>query len=67
MLEQAASEFLGGSIKVEFRGADGATPPLAPREPTRVPDKDDLVEQDEGAIDPTDLVVDILGGEIVQE
>ncbi len=67
MLQQAASEFLGGSITVEFRGADGAPPPVAPAEPTRAPDKDDLVEEDEGAIDPTDLVVDILGGEVVQE
>jgi DNA polymerase-3 subunit gamma/tau len=67
MLQQAASEFLGGSITVEFRGAEGVTPPPVPTEPTRAPDKDDLVEEDEGAIDPTDLVVDILGGEVIQE
>lgn len=67
LLQQAASEFLGGSITVEFHGAADSTTPAAPPEPTTAPDKNDLTEEDEGAIDPTDLVVDILGGEIVQE
>jgi hypothetical protein len=51
---------------VEFRAHrdDAAPPPAA--EPTRAPDKDDLVDEDQGAIDPTELVVDILGGEIIE-
>ncbi len=65
LLAEASAEFVGGSIDVEFR-ADGiaAVPAPAP-EPTRAPDKDSLVEEDEGAIDPTSLVVDILGGEVL--
>jgi DNA polymerase-3 subunit gamma/tau len=67
MLRQAATELVGGPVDVEFRAHrdDAAPPPAA--EPTRAPDKDDLVDADQGAIDPTELVVDILGGEIVQE
>lgn len=67
ILQQAAAEFVGGSIAVDFRAhsADATAPP-AP-EPVRAPDKDDLMDEDEGAIDPTELVVDILGGEIVDD
>lgn len=67
MLRRAATELIGEPVDVEFRAHqdDAATRPAA--EPTRAPDKDDLMDEDEGAIDPTDLVVDILGGEIVQE
>lgn len=66
MLQQAAVEFVGGLVDVDFRAhsADAVVHPAA--EPARAPDKDDL-EVDDGATDPTDLVVDILGGEIVDE
>ena len=68
LLRQAAAEFVGGSIAVDFRSHAAADGPTAPApEPTRAPDKDDLLEEDEGGIDPTDLVVDILGGEVIDD
>jgi DNA polymerase-3 subunit gamma/tau len=67
LMQQAAAEFLDGSIRVGFRPhAAGATEADPLPEPERAPDKDDLLE-DEGAQDPTDLVVDMLGGEVVEE
>jgi DNA polymerase-3 subunit gamma/tau len=67
LLGRAAGEFVGGALTIEFR-AQSETPPEgeASIEPTRAPDKDELVEKDEGAIDPTDLVVDMLGGEVIE-
>ena len=67
MLQQAAAEFVGGSVNVDFRAHEGGGTPHPDPEPTRVPEKDDLAARDDGAIDPTELVVDILGGEIVDE
>ena len=67
LMQQAAAEFLGGSIGVDFRPHDGGDSAAPPTEPARAPDKDDLVEEEVGAIDPTDLVVDMLGGEVVDE
>lgn len=67
LLRQAAAEFVGGSISVEFRPQDGDEPATTPSEPSRAPDKDDLLDEDEGAIDPTELIVDILGGEVIDE
>lgn len=68
LLRQASSEFVGGEVGISFRAhaADQAAPQVA-AEPERAPDKDDLVDDDAGAIDPADLVVDILGGEIIDE
>ncbi len=68
LLGRAAAELVGGALRMEFRAqsetsqAKETTPELI-----RAPDKDDLVAEDEGAIDPTDLVVDMLGGEVVDE
>ena len=68
LLGRAAAEFVGGTIRMEFR-AQSETPQAEEAGPelVRAPDKDDLAEEDEGAIDPTDLVVDMLGGEVVDE
>ena len=66
MLGQAAAEFVGVSTTVEFRAENGGAAPAPAPEPTRVPDKNTLVEDDD-AIDPTSLVVDILGGEVVDD
>jgi DNA polymerase-3 subunit gamma/tau len=68
LLRQASSEFVGGEVGIRFRAhaVDNPTPQVEP-EPERAPDKDDLQDDDAGAIDPTDLVVDILGGEVIDE
>jgi hypothetical protein len=44
-----------------------AAAPVVPTVEERAPDQGDLVESDEGAIDPTALVVDLLGGEVVEQ
>jgi DNA polymerase-3 subunit gamma/tau len=68
LLGRAAGEFVGGALRIEFRAQSETSPEgEASIEPTRAPDKDELVEEDEGAIDPTDLVVDMLGGEVIDE
>ena len=67
LLSQASAEFVGTSIGVEFQAKDGEPAPKPAPEPTRAPDKDSLVEEDDGAIDPTSLVVDILGGEVLDD
>ena len=65
LLAQASTEAVGASVGVEFRTESDATAPPPPRpEPTRAPDKDDL-EEDDGAIDPASLVIDMLDGEIL--
>jgi hypothetical protein len=63
------SDVLGGGVDVRYEaGDDGATTGPPPSEtPARAPDEADLVESDEGAIDPTALVVDMLGGEVVSD
>ncbi|MDJ0924031.1 MAG: DNA polymerase III subunit gamma/tau [Acidimicrobiia bacterium] len=68
LLQQAAAELMGGAVGIEFR-AHVATerPQVSAAEPSRTPDEHELLDEDEGAIDPTDLVVDILGGEIIDE
>ncbi|MCP3995619.1 MAG: DNA polymerase III subunit gamma/tau [bacterium] len=66
LLAQASTEAVGVSVCVEFSVESDATAPPPPRpEPTRAPDKDDLEEENEGAIDPASLVVDMLDGEIL--
>lgn len=68
LLRQASSEFVGGEVGISFRAHAAENPaPQVAAEPERAPDKDDLLDDDAGAIDPTDLVVDILGGEIIDE
>ena len=66
LLRRAATELVGGPVDVEFR-SHADEPSKTPSEPTRAPDKDDLLDEDDGGIDPTELVVDILGGEIIDE
>ncbi len=66
VIERAAVEVLGGSIGVAFRTAAPEAP--AAIEPERAPNKDDLMAAG-GAdhADPADLIVDVLGGEVVSE
>ena len=58
-------QFEGSATPVELAAADGSDD--AEEDDVRAPDKDQLVEAGDGAIDPTDLVVDMLGGEVVVE
>ncbi len=62
-LADIAAELLGGSIALEFRSGDGEE---RPSEPERAPDKERLTEG-AGPEDPADLIVDMLGGEVVSE
>jgi DNA polymerase III subunit gamma/tau len=61
----SASDQLGTPIKVAYRSAEATD---VVDDPERAPDKDDLtaVDGDDG-IDPTDTVLELLGGEIVHE
>jgi DNA polymerase-3 subunit gamma/tau len=62
-----ASEELGQPVLVSYRSAD-APANVVNTEPERAPDKDELVEAaSDDAVDPADTVLDILGGEIIQE
>jgi hypothetical protein len=63
-LTAVAADLLGGPVRFVFRAVDG---PDLPPEPTRAPEADQLVEDAGESQDPTGLVVDLLGGEIVSE
>jgi hypothetical protein len=67
LLRRAAAEFVGGTFNMEFRAQPDTDETEVALEPVRAPNKDELLEDDAGAIDPTDLVVDMLGGEIVDD
>lgn len=69
----AASDVLGSSLTVAYRSADG-DPSLA--DPSagdddehlqQAPDKDQLLEADGTDVDPAGLVIDLLGGEVVED
>ena len=61
----AAGKHLGAQVNVVFRSAD-APQVVLEAEPERAPDKDDLLEADDAAVDPVALVVDILDGKVVE-
>jgi DNA polymerase-3 subunit gamma/tau len=66
-LEATASELLGASVILHFRSDDAAgSTATVPDEPSRAPDQDQL---DDGPTreDPEDLIVDMLGGTVVEE
>lgn len=77
-LESITAEVLGRTVKLQFRsdddtaalaaddGEDGEDGEAAEREPTRAPEPDQL---DEGSNreKPEDLIVDMLGGTVVEE
>ena len=64
-----AAELLGGAISIEYaQGDDGGRAAVsAPEPPPRAPDKTELAEGAAHETDPTDMVVDLLGGEVVSE
>jgi hypothetical protein len=68
----AASEALGGRIALVYRSADGhgsvLTQPDDEHDDTaRAPDKNDMDDVGHAEIDPTGLVIDLLGGEVVED
>jgi DNA polymerase-3 subunit gamma/tau len=71
VVEMAASDLLGGRVRVSYetgRGGDhgpAAAPEPVPDSPPRAPAPGDLVGEADGGIDPTKLVEDLLGGEVV--
>jgi hypothetical protein len=61
-----ASELLGAEVTVEFRAA--GEPSVADVvELPEIPDKDDLAEAPAEGTDPTSLVTEFLGAEVVEE
>nr|MDJ0955063.1 DNA polymerase III subunit gamma/tau [Acidimicrobiia bacterium] len=67
LLAQASAEFVGVNVGIRFEAkGDPATPAAPDPQPARAPDKEDLDDEDEGAIDPTSLVVDMLDGEVIE-
>jgi len=62
------SESLGGEVGVRYRAGDAPEPVSIPgaEDPARAPERDSLEESAGGAIDPAALVVDLLGGEVVE-
>jgi DNA polymerase-3 subunit gamma/tau len=70
VVRAVAADLLGSPLDVAYRGADGDgedTASAAPSEPTRAPDKDTLLEEGEGGVDPAELLREMLGGEVVDE
>ncbi|NNF89414.1 MAG: DNA polymerase III subunit gamma/tau [Acidimicrobiia bacterium] len=73
VVEMAASDLLGGRVRVIYEAgpesggkSSGVQNPL-PESPPRAPAPGDLVGEAEGGIDPTKLVEDLLGGEVVDD
>lgn len=62
------SEAFGGAVGVRYQAGEAHKPEVVVvvDEPTRAPDRDGLEESARGAIDPTELVVDLLGGQVVE-
>ncbi len=67
-IRSVATEQLGQPVAITYRSADSSATPEVAAEPERAPDKEDLVEAgSDDAVDPASTVLDMLGGEIVQE
>ncbi|MFQ5947596.1 MAG: DNA polymerase III subunit gamma/tau [Acidimicrobiia bacterium] len=56
-----AAELLGGAVEVDYRAAESGQMELEASE------SEETEDAPKGAVDPTDLVKDILGGEVVSE
>jgi hypothetical protein len=60
------SEILGGAARISYRSGAVEVEPEVSADPVRAPDEADMDEPTAGAIDPADLLVDLLGGEVVE-
>ncbi|MEA3502357.1 MAG: hypothetical protein U9R47_06250, partial [Actinomycetota bacterium] len=68
-LESIAAEILGSALTLQFRSGDDPAPQeneVVDEPPLRAPEKDDL-EEGKDREDPADMVVDLLGGTIIEE
>ena len=69
-LEAIATEILGSSITLRFQSDDDQAASeeetVVDEAPVRAPEKDDL-EAGKDPEDPADMIVDMLGGKIVEE
>lgn len=66
-LEATTAELLGTPVALHFQSDEAAaSAATAPDEPSRAPDQDQLDDGPERE-DPEDLVVDMLGGKVVEE
>lgn len=62
-----ASDLLGAQVTVEFRAVGGSEAAPEPDEAPMIPDKDDLAEAPAEGTDPTSLMSEFLGAEVVDE
>ncbi len=67
VVEREAAELLGGAVRVEYRAEPDGQGSLLDDEPQAIPADHELVDAGEGGVDPEALVVDLLGGEVVDE
>ncbi len=66
-MESIAADLLGGGVRLRFESGGDEPTAGAAEEPSRPPDKDELLTEGDDIPDPADMVVDVLGGEIVSE
>jgi hypothetical protein len=64
-----AADVLGNDVAFTFEPADGDAPgsDTLDLDPPAAPDPSELLEEGDDATDPTALVVDMLGGEVVSD
>ncbi len=53
-------------MRISYVAGPAAESEVAEVTPLRAPEEHELTEATEGGIDPTDLVKDLLGGEVVE-
>ncbi len=66
-MEEIAAGLLGARVAIEFTAADDAAVADEDPIPERAPDKEQLADAEHNVADPTDIVVDMLGGEVISE
>ncbi len=66
VVEREAAELLGGGVTVQYREEEVAEQPSLLGE-DEIPAAHELVDAGEGGIDPAELVVDMLGGQVVED
>ncbi len=67
VVEREASELLGGAVRVEYRAAPDGQGSLLDDDTETIPADHELVDAGAGGVDPEALVVDLLGGEVVED
>lgn len=65
MVESAATELLGGGVRVSYEFALAEVTPVTETTVERAPDKHQLIDGGDGGVEAEDLVKDLLGGEVV--